>query len=176
VLKICAACISHLHLRGLLSFGSQIVAGYPADSGLHMGDRGSFFGHGPDHSDLVSYQGLGRAIDVWQPYLLPPHPHIGSEYNTPASIPSSESCQNTPPSNISLTAESSPATSLQTQYQLHCRHCPGEISSTSNRSRHEKSVHGESVICGHCNKPIKNRPDYKRKHAQACKFSPRVVF
>ena len=39
---------------GLSLFGSQIVAGYPAGSGLHMGGRGAFFGHGPDRSDLVS--------------------------------------------------------------------------------------------------------------------------
>ncbi|KAF8253377.1 hypothetical protein K440DRAFT_679383 [Wilcoxina mikolae CBS 423.85] len=60
----------------------------------------------------------------------------------------------------------------------HCSHdgCPKVFPTSSNRRRHEKSVHGGTTACSYCLKLIKDRADYKKKHAKACKAQSREEF
>ncbi|KAF8244433.1 hypothetical protein K440DRAFT_14689 [Wilcoxina mikolae CBS 423.85] len=55
-----------------------------------------------------------------------------------------------------------------------CRSCKRECSTRTNLRRHERTVHGRPTPCRYCQKPVKNRPDYRAKHAKVCKFQPRV--
>ncbi|KAF8544400.1 hypothetical protein BDD12DRAFT_873105 [Trichophaea hybrida] len=59
--------------------------------------------------------------------------------------------------------------------QVHiCRRCKRECSTRTNLRRHERTVHKRPTPCCYCQKPIKNRPDYRAKHAKVCKSQPRA--
>lgn len=76
----------------------------------------------------------------------------------------------------SLSSEPATQELRATQPQYRCRHCTAVFRTSTNRLRHEKSVHGVSVSCQYCHKKIKMRADYKSKHAKTCRARPRVSF
>lgn len=59
-----------------------------------------------------------------------------------------------------------------------CRHSPCNkvFTNTGLRARHERATHKVPAQCTHCYKFIKNRADYKTKHARVCRVLPRGVF
>ncbi|KAF8246213.1 hypothetical protein K440DRAFT_685692 [Wilcoxina mikolae CBS 423.85] len=70
------------------------------------------------------------------------------------------------PVTTSSSAQASPAN----RRKYNCRYCTKSFPAKTNCTRHEKSVHGPTIICDRCEKPIKvGRADYRTKHAEACK-------
>ncbi|KAF8538619.1 hypothetical protein BDD12DRAFT_841675 [Trichophaea hybrida] len=107
----------------------------------------------------------------------PAHPETQHWTPMATSISSDSQTMSSSSSNTG-TMETSPVQGTQPRRVHHCGHdgCPKVFPTSSNRRRHERSVHGGTTACSYCLKLIKDRADYKKKHASICKALAREEF
>ncbi|KAF8246214.1 hypothetical protein K440DRAFT_662300 [Wilcoxina mikolae CBS 423.85] len=172
VLIFCAACVSHLHKLGIIPRANKSEPDnnhIPIGVNNHPRQQYIYEGSG----DLQWSLGDPETAETPQVMSTEQFTHLESGNSTPTNASSEPS----PAVSSNTTATATPPVQDFSSRRRHlCSHCPKGFSSPSNRQRHEKSVHGEITACAHCNKPIKDRADYKKKHAKACKAFPRDEF
>ncbi|KAF8542017.1 hypothetical protein BDD12DRAFT_432178 [Trichophaea hybrida] len=157
VLSFCALCASHLHKFGFSDISplQQCHGSFRPVSTDHKGFEN-------DKEDLLS------TADVITEHTEVP------EAENPSAVNSLS------PSNTTSITHNSPTivSTVPSQHRPNhaCIHCKMIFPTSSNRRRHEKSVHGGTIACRHCDKPIRDRADYKKKHANVCKALSRAEF
>jgi hypothetical protein len=129
--------------------------------------------------DMSGASGPGLDIEMSPTFLLTDSPsrqeaQNGASASLSSGLQTASQCSS---NSRAIAIEATPAQSAQT-YKYRCRKngCKKVFPTSSNRRRHEKSVHGGKTACSYCLKPIGGRADYKNKHARACKALPREVF
>ncbi|KAF8241900.1 hypothetical protein K440DRAFT_620708 [Wilcoxina mikolae CBS 423.85] len=103
-------------------------------------------------------------------------PSFMNETPEDSAQPTGDSRTISPSSSHTVPVETPPIQDAQRRRLHRCSQCPEVFFTSSNRRRHEKSVHGGSIQCSHCLTRIRDRSDYKKKHARACKAQRRNVF
>ncbi|KAF8542019.1 hypothetical protein BDD12DRAFT_803233 [Trichophaea hybrida] len=117
--------------------------------------------------------GLAVPVELTAPSMpLVIHPTvIGVSSGTLLDINSTSHCQGT-----STSASANLLPSALPARNHRCAHCDKGFPTSSNRRRHEKSVHSGTIACRHCEKPLRDRAGYKKKDAKLCKALPREDF
>jgi len=95
-------------------------------------------------------------------------------HSSPQLIPSALRNTTTASSSPTITPSSSgrsePSVQTLARRLYRCHICSATFPAKSNCTRHEKTVHGRTIPCDHCGKPVKvGRADYRELHRRTCK-------
>lgn len=165
----------HWFCRTMGTWLRTLIGFQPDDNGLQQDDDG--FQQDLDGTHPGGNIGMLQIplSPVHMDLLIHPQADKGSADDI-ASPATGDSRIVSPNSSNIVAVENTPVPDLQRRRLHRCSQCPEVFFTSSNRRRHERSVHGGSVQCSHCLTWIRDRADYKKKHARACKAQRRDVF